>query len=470
MIQSNSLRYYTAVLAGKTASFILKKVLKGEASAMPGKVAMQIYPNILQVVDQRCQKKILVTGTNGKTTTTNLLHHIIKSQGLRVLSNLRGANMPQGLVSSFLNHQDAEYDWGVFEVDEGSFQEVVKHLKPDYVVVTNFFRDQLDRYGEIEKAFQDIFDALKPLDTTLILNADDPLVSSFKSLKKRNIFYGVGENQFSTLEEGVIESRFCPSCASRLEYDYFNYGQLGGYHCSQCGFTNPPREYEITRVEYSDPGYHLKFKTENVKSMDLDFSYDGIFNTYNCCAALSVALEIGLETGKVIESIGRFEYHLGRMETFQFPDKLVKVVLVKNPIGLGEVLKSLSLDGKVKSLLMVLNDNPADGTDISWIWDAQVENILQVNNLEKIYCSGRRAEDMALRLKYAGQSPATLNVDYSMESALEKVLNEDVEIAYILPTYTAVFHIRELIIARMRGSSKFLSYLRESLKNIKLKG
>lgn len=465
----NSLRFHMAVLAGKTTSFILKKVLKGEASAMPGKVAMKIDPHILQVVNQRCQKKILVTGTNGKTTTTNLLSHIISSQGLRVLSNLRGANMPQGLVSSFLNDLDDEYDWGVFEVDEGSFQEVVKGVKPDYVVVTNFFRDQLDRYGEIEKAFQDISDALEPLDTTLILNADDPLVSNFKNLKKRNIFYGVGKNQFSNQEEGVIESRFCPSCASRLEYDYFNYGQLGSYYCNQCGFTNPHRKYEITRVEYADPGYHLSFKTENVKSMDLDFSYDGIFNTYNCCAALAAALEMGLEGEKVIESIGGFEYYLGRMESFQFPDKLVKVVLVKNPIGLGEVLRSLSLDEKVKSLLMVLNDNPADGTDISWIWDAQVENILQVKNLEKIYCSGRRAEDMALRLKYAGQPPATLKVDYGMDSALEKVLNEDVEIVYILPTYTAVFHIRELLIARMGGSSKFMSYLRESLKNLKLK-
>jgi UDP-N-acetylmuramyl tripeptide synthase len=430
---------------------------------------MRIDPHILQVVNQRCKKKILITGTNGKTTTNNLLSHIISSQGLRILSNLRGANMPQGLVSSFLNDLDDEYDWGVFEVDEGSFQEVVKHVKPDYVVVTNFFRHQLDRYGEIEKAFQDISDALEPLNTTLILNADDPLVSNFKNLEKRNIFYGVGKNQFSNHEEGVIESPFCPSCSSRLEYDYFNYGQLGGYHCTHCGFTNPQREYEITQVIYADPGYHLSFRTTDNESQDLDFSYDGIFNTYNCCAALSTALEIGLDVEKVIDSIGRFEYNLGRMESFQFPDKLVKVVLVKNPIGLGEVLRSLSLDEKVKSLLMVLNDNPADGTDISWIWDAQVENILQVKNLERIYCSGRRAEDMALRLKYAGQPSTTLEVDYGMDSALEKVLNEDVEIVYILPTYTAVFHIRELIIARMGGSSKFMSYLRESLKNIKLK-
>jgi UDP-N-acetylmuramyl tripeptide synthase len=377
--------------------------------------------------------------------------------------------MPQGLVSSFLNDLEDEYDWGVFEVDEGSFQEVVNHLKPDYVVVTNFFRDQLDRYGEIEKAFQDIFDALEPLNTILILNADDPLVSNFKNLGKKNIFYGVGKNQYSNLEEGVIESRFCPSCSSRLEYDYFNYGQLGGYHCAQCGFTNPQREYEITKVEYADPGYHLSFKTGNIESNNLDFSYDGIFNTYNCCAALSTALEIGLDTEKVVESIGKFEYYLGRMESFQFPDKLVKVILVKNPIGLGEVLRSLSLDEKIKSLLMVLNDNPADGTDISWIWDAQVENILQVKNLENIYCSGRRAEDMALRLKYAGQPITTLNVDYGLDSALEKVLNEDVDIVYILPTYTAVFHIRELLIARIGGSSKSMSYLREFLKNFKLK-
>ena len=158
---------------------------------MPGKVAMTIYPDILKLVNERCHNKIIITGTNGKTTTNNLLTFILTREYPSVLSNLRGANMPQGLVSAFLHDRKKEYDWGIFEVDEGSFERVTEDLKPDYVLVTNFFRDQLDRYGEIEKAFQDILEALEPLDTTLILNADDPLVSNFRKLNKKNIYYGV---------------------------------------------------------------------------------------------------------------------------------------------------------------------------------------------------------------------------------------------------------------------------------------
>jgi UDP-N-acetylmuramyl tripeptide synthase len=459
----NDLRFKTAVTTSKFISFILKKVLGSPASALPGKVAMSIDPNFLQVLDERCHRKVIVTGTNGKTTTNNLLAHIIKGDFDHVLANLRGANMPQGLASAFLNDLQDEYDWGLFEVDEGSFQEVIEYIKPDYVIITNFFRDQLDRYGEIEKAFQDISDALEPLDTTLILNADDPLVSNFKKLGKKCVFYGVGENEFSGEQGGVVESLFCPECSSRLNYDFFNYGQLGKYSCPDCGFHNPEPEYEVTRIQYHNPGYEFYFKTKN-SNMNTHFSYEGIYNSYNCCAALAVALEIGMDSDIVSERIKNFEYYLGRMETFKFPNKLVKVVLVKNPIGLGEVLNSLALDKRKKSILLVLNDNPADGTDISWIWDAEVENIQNVKNLNQVTCSGRRAEDMALRLKYAEYHLNNIRIDHNLDSALENILNEKVEIVYILPTYTAVFHIRELIMSRFGKKNKFMSNLREKLK------
>jgi lipid II isoglutaminyl synthase (glutamine-hydrolysing) len=437
---------------------------------MPGKVAMKIYPSILEVVDERCKKKIFITGTNGKTTTNNLLSYILERENLTLLSNLRGANMPQGLVSAFLNNIKKEYDWGVFEVDEGSFQRVVDDLKPDYVLVTNFFRDQLDRYGEIEKAFQDILEAIEPIDTTLILNADDPLVSNFRKLHKKNVFYGVAQNQYSSSEQRIVESRFCPACNSYLDYSYYNYGQLGGYQCPDCGFENPSYDYSINEIEYKEHKYHFKFQDKNQSAKDIHFDYEGIYNAYNCCAALTTALEIGLDLESVATEIAEFKYHLGRMEKFEFPDKIVKITLVKNPIGLSEVISSIGLDDRSKSLLFILNDNPADGRDVSWIWDAEVEKAENIKKIKSIYCSGRRAEDIALRLKYGDVNMNLVHIDDDMEQAIRKVLTDKVEIVYLLPTYTAVFHARELILARLGGSSKKMSYLREFLKNVKLPG
>ncbi len=470
-ISYSKFRYYFAVAAGNIASFVLQKILKSSASAMPGKVAMTIYPDILKVVNERCQNKILITGTNGKTTTNNLLNFILRREFSLVLSNLRGANMPQGLVSAFLHNRKKKYDWGIFEVDEGSFERVTEYVKPDYVLVTNFFRDQLDRYGEIEKAFQDILEALEPLDTTLILNADDPLVSNFRKLNKKNIYYGVTCNQYSTPQQGIVESRFCPACNSYLEYSYYNYGQLGGYKCPDCGFENPPYDYNITEIDYQDHQYHYLFKQkEDDEPKDITFAYEGIYNAYNCCAALSASLEIGLPLDKVAKSIEEFEYHLGRMENFQFKDKIVKIALVKNPIGLSETISSISLDERSKSMLFVLNDNPADGRDVSWIWDAEVEKTVNIENINQIFCSGRRAEDIALRLKYAGVPVDLVEIHDDMDQAIGKVLKEEVEIIYILPTYTAVFQARELVLARLEGSSKKMSHFREYLKNLKIPG
>ncbi|WP_039377317.1 Mur ligase family protein [uncultured Methanobacterium sp.] len=458
------------MFAGNIASFVLQRILKSSASAMPGKVALTIYPDILKLVDERCQNKIIITGTNGKTTTNNLLTHILRQEYSHVLSNLRGANMIQGLVSAFLHDRKKSYEWGIFEVDEGSFKRVTQHLKPDYVLVTNFFRDQLDRYGEIDKAFQDILEALEPLDTTLILNADDPLVSNFRKLHKRNIYYGVAHNQQSTTQQKIVESRFCPACSSYLDYDYYNYGQLGKYHCPDCGFSNPEYDYHITEIDYQDHQFHYQFKDKNGKIKDIKFPYEGIYNAYNCCAALTTALEVGLPLDRVAHSIEHFEYHLGRMENFQFPDKIAKIALVKNPIGLSETINSVSLDERTKAMLFILNDNPADGKDVSWIWDAEVEKMVNVKNIKKIYCSGRRAEDIALRLKYAGVPEELVEIDDNMDQAIGKVLKKDVEIVYLLPTYTAVFQARELVLARLEGSSKKMSMIREYLKNLKLPG
>lgn len=415
------------------------------ATAMPGYIALRIQPQLLEVVKQRCKKVIFITGTNGKTTTNNLLNHILKDD-CSVLSNLKGANMPQGIVSAYIKGNRHEYDLGIFEIDEGSFLEISEGINPDYIIITNFFRDQLDRYGEIESTVSMVYEAIKPLDTTLILNADDPFVCKFQDLGKKNIFYGVQMNKFSSAEEKLVETRFCPVCNSGIDYDYYNYGHLGKYHCKSCDFKNPPYNYHITRLDYDNYRYCFDVNIKNEKILDnVCFGYDGIYNIYNCCGVFSLSYELGIGPHKIKSRMQDFNYKLGRMEEVLYKGKIIKIALVKNPIGLTEVIRSISHDNRNKAILFILNDNPADGRDVSWIWDAGLGKFKDIENLKNIYCSGKRAEDIAMRIKYAHIPSKLIEIDDNMKNAIKKAIAEEVEVIYILPTYTAVFKTRDLV-------------------------
>jgi UDP-N-acetylmuramyl tripeptide synthase len=455
---------FPSVIAGKI-TIVALKIIGMKGTALPGKVALKLNPKLLDILNSRCKKKVIITGTNGKTTTNNLINHIFGSKFPYVLSNLRGANMPQGVASAFLNNTQEEYDWGIFEVDEGSFPDVVKYIKPDYVIITNFFRDQLDRFGEIENTAKIVYDAIKPLDTTLILNADDPLVVKFKDLNKKNIYYGVEKTKFSTMDQRVVESRFCPVCNGSLEYEYFNYGQLGKYSCKKCGFKNPEYKYKISSIMYSEDYYYFKVNTPTDPDQCIMFAYDGIYNAYNCCAAVALSQEAGLDMQTIIERIKSFEYKLGRMEIFKFENKAIKIVLVKNPIGLSEVLKSIQNDKRRKSILFVLNDNPADGKDVSWIWDADMETVHEIGNIQSILCSGIRANDIALRIKYADNGKMDTDINTDIERSIEKIIHEDVEVVYILPTYTAVYQAREILIGLINKTDARIPRIREILRS-----
>ncbi len=455
---------HPSIIAGKLTIFGLK-IIGMKGTALPGKVALRLNPNMLKIIDSRCKKKLIITGTNGKTTTNNLINHIVSGKYPNLLSNLRGANMPQGVASAFLNDLKDEYDWGIFEVDEGSFPSVVKHIKPDYVLITNFFRDQLDRFGEIENTAKIVYDAIKPLETKLILNADDPLVVKFKDLNKPSLYYGVERTKFSSMDQRVVESKFCPFCNSGLVYEYFNYGQLGKYHCKKCGFENPEYKYKISAIEYVNNSYEFMIQTVNGDKNTIVFGYDGIYNAYNCCAAVAFAQEAGLEMEMITERIKNFDYKLGRMENFEYDAKIIKIVLVKNPIGLTEVLNSISNDKRKKSILFILNDNPADGTDVSWIWDANVETFNEIENLEKIHCSGIRANDIALRIKYANTRKIPNIINNNIENSIEDAISDDVEIVYILPTYTAVYNTREIVLNLINSTDTKIPRLREIIRS-----
>ncbi|MGZ7135377.1 MAG: MurT ligase domain-containing protein [Methanobacterium sp.] len=439
-----SFRTMISVLTGKII-IILLGLVGQSATALPGNIALRIQPDLLKIIRERCKTVIFITGTNGKTTTNNLLNHIIKDK-YSVVSNLRGANMRQGVVSAYLKDIRDEYDLGIFEIDEGSFLPIARDINPDYILITNFFRDQLDRYGEIESTVSMVYENIKPLDTTLILNADDPFVCKFKDLGKKNIFYGVQLNKFSSESEELVETRFCPVCNSGLDYYYYNYGHLGKYQCDECNFENSPYNYSIDNLEYDNYKYCFDINIKDKKVLEnVCFGYDGIYNIYNCCGVFALSFELGIEPGKIKAKMEDFNYKLGRMEEILYKDKAIKIALVKNPIGLTEVIRSISHDNRKKTLLFILNDNPADGRDVSWIWDAGFGKFKTIKNLKNIYCSGKRAEDMAMRIKYAHISPQLININDNMKSAIKKAINEDVEVVYVLPTYTAVFETRDIV-------------------------
>ena len=453
-----------SVIAGKLTIYGLK-LFGMHGTALPGKVALKLNPDLLQLINAKCKKTLIITGTNGKTTTNNLINHILEGEYDNLLSNLMGANMTQGIASAYLNDLKEEYEWGIFEVDEGSFEDIVKHIKPDYVLITNFFRDQLDRFGEIENTAKMVYDAIKPLNTTLILNADDPFVVKFKDLNKPSIYFGVQKTNFSSMNQSIVESRFCPECNQGLDYEYYNYGQLGKYHCKNCGFENPDYEYMISSIEYINNSYEFTINTSHKDHGKINFGYDGIYNAYNCCAAVAFAKEIGLKMDTISHRIGNFDYKLGRMENFQYRSKVIKIVLVKNPIGLTEVLNSITNDTRKKSVLFILNDNPADGTDVSWIWDSDVETVQNIENLEYIRCSGVRAEDMALRIKYTELNDVPIFINHNIENAITDALKDDVEIIYILPTYTAVYNTREIVLNLINRNNPKIPRLKEALKS-----
>ncbi|MDD5067372.1 MAG: MurT ligase domain-containing protein [bacterium] len=438
-------RYYLSILAGKSVMGVLK-LMGRKATSLPGKLAVAVYPELLKEINDRCKKKVLITGTNGKTTTNNIINHIMRSATGRIISNLEGSNMRQGLASAFLKNKKPEYDWGFFEIDEGSFPGIVKYIRPDYVVVTNFFRDQLDRYGEIETTVSRIRDHVKSLNCTFILNADDPFVAQFGQLSKRALFYGVKRNMLSSRKEVIVETRFCPVCSRRLHYRYFNYGHLGEFRCP-CGFRNPAYDYYISRIKQKANRYHFDFFSRKKVLKGLSFPYTGLYNSYNCAAALTFCFAAGADPGVIRKSLETFEYKLGRLEDFRFRNTTVKLVLAKNPIGLTQVLHNISFDRRPKALLLLLNDNIADGRDVSWIWDADFNLLAEMKDLKAVFCSGRRGEDMALRIKYAGISLDLIRrTDDDIRSSIRKILKENVGIIYIIPTYTALFETRNVLV------------------------
>lgn len=438
------IRRMVAVWAGKAAA-VLCKITGRRGETLPGKIALSIDPNILRDLSSQVTKGIVaVCGTNGKTTTNNLLADALIAEGQTVVCNRTGSNMFNGVVSAFVVNAklsgNLKADYACIEIDEASTVKVFPHMTPDYMVITNLFRDQLDRYGEIDTTVQFLKKAISMAgNIKLIINGDDSLITHLaEQTGKEVIFFGVSEKVVEEDKNEVREGVFCPSCGEKMEYDFYHYSQLGMYHCSNCGFKRPEVTYSASRVDLKNG---IKFA---INGHEIKTNYRGFYNIYNILAVYATGKEAGFEMKNLHKVLEDYNPQNGRMESFVIKDSHILLNLAKNPAGFNQNIAAVMEDESKKDIIISINDNAQDGRDVSWLWDVEFEK-LKRQDIQTITVTGLRKLDMLLRLKYEDIDASLSN---TMEKAIRDHVNKGTKNIYILVNYTAL-HDTHLILSKM---------------------
>lgn len=437
-----NLKSDVAKFAGKSSYWFLHNVLKGGTS-FPGKIAMKLDPDILNTLAQNYET-VIVTGTNGKTMTTALIVEALREKYGEVLTNPSGSNMQQGIVTAFLANKKskAKRPIAVLEVDEANVKMVTKLVKPSVFVLTNIFRDQMDRYGEIYTTYNKIIEGIKLApDATVIANGDASIFSSV-DLPNPKIFYGFklpSDHSQNDVKAPVnTDGVLCPECDHILHYHDRIYANLGDFFCPNCGYRRPELTYSVSEIFDQDPN-HLSFR---MGTKDYHINIGGTYNIYNALAAYSVARHFDLDDEEIASAFAKNKRVFGRQELIQYADKDIDLILVKNPVGLDEVLHMLNTEKDDYSLVALLNANHADGIDTSWIWDGQFED-LNHEQIKQILVGGQRWHDMGFRLEVAGFSPEQMTTCPDNEAVIEEIAKLPTKKVYILSTYTALLSLRK---------------------------
>jgi UDP-N-acetylmuramyl tripeptide synthase len=446
-----NIRKIIAILAGKIL-IALSRMVGNQGTNVPGRLALKIYPPLLQELGENTSKDtFIITGTNGKTTTTNMLAAIFKENGSSYVHNQAGANMLPGITTAYIQQTDftgrKRFDYALLETDEANVPLLIAQIKPRIILITNFFRDQLDRYGELDTTIKLIKEGVQGTEIILLLNADDPLQVEFQNQKGLKYwYYGFSTSDYDSFTgTDSREGRFCVLCGHELDYTRYHYAQLGKFHCPQCNNQNPQPNFTATDLQMN-PSINLK-----IDHLLIESPFQGFFNAYNILAAVSLAKLAGIQENIINKAIADFQPSAGRMETFIIRGKKVILVLVKNPTGLNQSLAMLAQHSATKNLFIALNDNAADGRDISWIWDADVELITDDKaRISRVICSGQRSGDMALRVKYSGYDMENIMINPSLEAGIEMAIRLDSEVSYILCTYTTLFASRNILARKQK--------------------
>ncbi|MHB8896374.1 MAG: MurT ligase domain-containing protein [Candidatus Geothermincolia bacterium] len=446
-----------ALLLGKAIGSTSRALNAGGGSTLPGRVARRIYPGFVpSMVNELPLGCILVTGTNGKTTTSTLLASILDRAGMTPVHNRTGANLMAGIASALIRESDLSGKLaariGLFEVDEAALPAAITDTSPRLVLVNNLFRDQLDRYGELDTLAAKMKKGVATLDPAAVvaLNADDPLVASIGAgLEQKVMYYGIDDERYASgTMQHATDSKHCPACGGRLNYDYYLFGHLGRYECPACGARRPDAEVAATEVEMlgmEGTRCTLRFPGGTT---ELVIPLPGLYNVYNILAAMTASLASGVEPDIVISAVEEFTAAFGRVERVQVAGREILMILAKNPAGFNEVIRTLTFGEGRKSVMLALNDNIADGRDVSWIWDVDFEMFR--GRIDEVVCSGIRAWDMAVRVKYAELMESALATQPDLERALDLGLDMVApgETLYVVPTYTAMLDLRRVMVER----------------------
>lgn len=432
---------FITITITKIIIFILKICGKNGGN-LPGQVAYKLNPKIFKYFKIKCPV-IAVMGTNGKTMTNNCIRAILKQDGNNVISNLEGNNMETGILSLLIKHCSLsgkiKADYITLEVDESYVPVVFKDLKLDTLVILNFFRDQLDRVGEVETLILKTNEFLKTYSGNLILNADDPNVARLgrANTENKNIYYfSVDKYKFATsyLKEAG-EGKFCPFCSTRLEYEYYQYAHIGKFKCPSCGYGENKIYKLIKDVD-------LKNKTLTVDNNIYKIQFNSIYSIYNFAAAISAVSIYDIKTESIAKTLESFVLNNGRQEKIIVNGNETIINLAKNPTGANVSIRVLNEDEEKKELLFVLNDNLADGKDVSWIYDINFKNL---NNVERIITSGTRAFDMAICIKTSGYCSEKIEAYLDLDKAVEALYKTNTK-KYIISNYTAIQDTRHTVI------------------------
>ncbi|MBI2029118.1 Mur ligase family protein [Candidatus Gottesmanbacteria bacterium] len=401
----------------------------GAGVTWAGEIGLTLDPKIINKLIPQVKKGVIViAGTNGKTTTSAMVKHILNESDYKVIHNKTGANLENGIAGTLLLNTNflgkLSIDFAIFELDEGAFPKVITKLNPKIIVLLNLFRDQLDRYGEVDSIAQKWMIGLKGVSdkTTLVCNADDPLISEIgNKFKGKVVYFGLNDSSktISKLPHAV-DSTYCLNCGNKLSYKKVFLSHFGDWYCTNCHLKRP----KLTLNKINSP-------------------LIGVYNEYNSLASSLTCQVLGISKNEAQQKILTFTPAFGRQEEFNVNSKKIKIFLSKNPAGFNESLRTVLTQKDFSTIIFALNDRIADGTDVSWIWDVDFDEIVSKTN--NILCTGDRANDMAIRIKYAGDKD--IKPIFDLNKAIEKGLENtrENETLYILPTYTAMLDIRKIL-------------------------
>ena len=441
-----ALRAAAGGAAARLTAFALRLFGRGGTS-LPGRVLLAVDPDA--IADRAAslpRGSFVVSATNGKTTTCSLIAGALVAEGLRPVHNRAGANMAGGIASTLLSEDG---DVGLFEVDEFWLDRLVPQIRPKVLLLSNLFRDQLDRYGELDaivSRWKDVADSGQA--GALVLNSDDPSIAAIgEGASSRPVFFGLRDEAVASAEaQHAAEQVVCPTCGGSLEYRSWTVGHLGSYRCPSCGWARPDADVFATDIRLrglSGSSFVLEASGER---RAVEIPLPGLYNVYNAVGAAAAALTGGCRLDAVVEALGATSAVFGRAETVSVGGRDCSILLVKNPAGANEVIRTVGMEAGSHDCLFVLNDQIADGRDVSWIWDADFEAM--ADSVGTATCSGTRAVEMATRLKYAGVDEDRISVVDDLSDALAAAASGEGDRLLVLPTYTAMLQLRELLAGR----------------------